>query len=100
MQKRTTMNKITSISTFAMVMLITGAIDSVRNLPSNALFGSSLIFFTIMSAIFFLVPVALVSAELSSNQSQQKSGIYYWVKSAFGEKWAFLSIWLQWINTM
>ncbi|WP_408605511.1 hypothetical protein [Legionella tunisiensis] len=33
------------ISVLALVLLITGAIDSIRNLPATALFGSSLIFF-------------------------------------------------------
>jgi len=87
------------ISTFALSMLITGAIDSIRNLPATALFGSSLIFFFIFSAIVFLIPAALVSAELSS-RATDKSGIFHWVYLAFGERVAFLSIWLQWINTI
>ena len=87
------------ITTFALVMLITGAIDSIRNLPATALFGSSLIFFFIFSAIVFLIPAALVSAELSSH-STEKSGVFHWIHAAFGEKAAFLAIWLQWINTM
>jgi len=89
----------TGITTFTLVMLISGAIDSIRNLPASALFGSSLIFFFIFSAIVFLIPAALVSAAFASN-STEKSGIFYWVKQAFGEKWGFLAIWLQWINTM
>ena len=88
------------ISTIALVLLITGAIDSIRNLPATALFGSTLIFFFIFSAIIFLIPVALVSAELSSTWSHEEGGIYSWVKKAFGEHVAFFSIWLQWINTM
>lgn len=92
-------SKLTSLSLFALVMLMTGAIDSIRNLPATALFGSSLIFFFIFSALVFLIPTALVSAELSSAWPQ-KSGIYQWVKLAFGEKIGFLAIWLQWINTM
>jgi amino acid transporter len=88
------------ISVFALVLLITGAIDSVRNLPTTALFGSSLIFFFIFSAIVFLIPVALVSAELSSSWAEEEGGVYSWVKHAFGEKWAFITIWLQWINTI
>ncbi|STY25632.1 amino acid antiporter [Legionella taurinensis] len=88
------------ISTFALVLLITGAIDSIRNLPGTALFGSSLIFFFIFSAIVFLIPVALVSAELSSTWSDEEGGIYSWVRHAFGENVAFFTIWLQWINTM
>lgn len=88
------------ISMFALVLLITGAIDSVRNLPATALFGPSLIFFFTLSAIVFLIPVALISAELASTWHFDEGGIYSWVKRAFGEKVAFFTIWLQWINTM
>src|SRR5579883_626050 len=93
------LEKKTSLTTFALVLLITSAIDSIRNLPATALFGSSLIFFFIFSAIVFLIPAALISAELSSLQNT-KGGIYEWVKLAFGEKIALLAVWLQWINTM
>lgn len=91
--------KTTGLSTFALVMLITGAIDSIRNLPATALFGDALIFFFIFAAVIFLIPTALVSAELSSTWTKQ-SGIFHWVRLAFGEKTAFLAVWLQWINTM
>jgi amino acid transporter len=97
--KMTIKNKAVSISMFALVMLITGAIDSIRNLPAMALFGSSLIFFFILSAIVFLIPAALVSAELSAH-STEKSGVFHWVHLAFGKKMGFLAIWLQWINTV
>lgn len=88
------------ISVFALILLITGAIDSIRNLPGTALFGSTLIFFFVFSAIIFLIPVALISAELSSTWSEEEGGIYSWVKHAFGENVAFFTIWLQWINTL
>ena len=88
------------ISVLALVLLITGAIDSIRNLPATALFGSSLIFFFIFSAIVFLIPVALVSAELASAWSEEEGGVYSWVRHAFGDHVAFFTIWLQWINTM
>lgn len=89
-----------TIGLLPLVLLITGAIDSIRNLPGTALFGSTLIFFFVVSAIVFLIPVAFISAELSSAWSEEEGGIYSWVKHAFGEKWAFLTVWLQWINTM
>lgn len=88
------------ISVIALILLITGAIDSIRNLPATALFGSTLIFFFIFSAIIFLIPVALISAELSSTWSEEEGGIYSWVHHAFGENFAFFTIWLQWINTL
>jgi amino acid transporter len=83
----------------SLVLLIVAAIDSIRNLPASALFGPALIFFFVFSAIVFLIPVSLVSAELSAT-FPEKGGVYHWVKTAFGEKWAMLAIWLQWINTM
>ncbi len=88
------------ISTTALVLLIIGSIDNVRNLPATALFGSSLIFFFTLSALLFLIPVALITAELASTWPEDEGGIYSWVKHAFGKRWAFVTIWLQWVNTM
>lgn len=88
------------ISVIALVLLITGAIDSIRNLPGTALFGPSLIFFFIFSALIFLIPVALVAAELASMWPEEEGGIYSWVKHSFGSSIAFFTIWLQWINTI
>jgi putative glutamate/gamma-aminobutyrate antiporter len=87
------------ISLFSLVMLIVTAIDSIRNLPSAALFGTALIFFFIASAVIFLLPTSLVAAELTAI-FPEKGGVYHWVNRAFGEKWAMVAIWMQWINTM
>lgn len=87
------------ISFMSLMILIIAAIDNIRNLPSAALFGTSLIFFTTVSALFFLIPTSFVSAELSATFTK-KGGICHWVNEAFGEKWAMAAIWLQWINTM
>jgi amino acid transporter len=87
------------IAPFALSLLIVSAIDSIRNLPSSAIFGSSLILSSLFAALLFLLPTALVSAELSAS-NPTKGGIYHWVAAAFGEKIGMLAIWLQWINTM
>ncbi len=87
------------ISLFPLVLLIVAAIDSIRTLPTTAFFGSSLIFFYLLSAIFFLFPVAFISAEFSA-RFPEKGGIFYWVRSAFGDRMGLLAVWLQWINTM
>lgn len=87
------------IPLFSLVLLIVAAIDSIRNLPASALFGSALVFFFVFSAIVFLIPTSLVAAELSAT-FPEKGGVYHWVKKAFGEKWGMTAIWLQWINTM
>lgn len=92
------MSNLSKLSTLALTLLITGAIDSIRNLPASALFGTTLIFFFIFSAIVFLIPTALVSAELSANVDQ--GGIYQWTRLAYGENIGFLAVWLQWINNV
>ncbi len=87
------------ISFFALVLLIVSAVDSNRNLPSAAIFGSPLIFFFVFSAIFFLFPVSLVSAELGAG-SPRSGGVYHWVRLAFGEKMGMIAIWLQWMQAV
>src|SRR5206468_3119094 len=75
------------------------AIDSIRTLPTTALFGSSLIFFFLLSTLIFLIPVGLISAEFSSRFPEQ-GGVFHWIRHAFGDRVGALSVWLQWINTM
>ena len=87
------------ISFFSLSVLIIAAIDSIRNLPAAALFGSSLVFFFLLSAILFLIPTALIAAELSA-AFPDKGGVYQWILRAFGKRSAMIAIWLQWINTM
>lgn len=94
------MSKTTQLtSLFALVMLISGAIDSIRNLPATALFGAQLIFFCCLAAITFLIPLALISAELASRFPTQ-GGIYNWLKIGTSQRLAVFGIWLQWINTL
>ena len=92
-------NKKHALTVFSLTMITVGSVDSIRNLPATAVFGSQLIFFFILGAVFFLIPTALISAELASGWPRQ-GGIYIWVKEAFGKKAGFLAIWLQWIENV
>ncbi len=87
------------ISFISLVLLIIGSIDNIRNLPSSALFGSASIFFFLLGAVLFLIPTALVAAEMTAT-FPNKGGVYYWIKEALGEKMGFLAVWLQWSNTV
>jgi amino acid transporter len=88
-----------SLTLFGIVMITVTSVDSIRNLPSTALFGPELIFFFVAAALFFLIPTALVSAELASAYPEE-GGVYVWVKRAFGERVGFLAIWLQWTENV
>ncbi len=92
------MTKLNKLNTLALTLLITGAIDSIRNLPAAALFGGALVFFFLFVAVTFLIPTALVAAELASNIDE--GGIYQWGRLAFGKRIGFLAVWLQWINNI
>lgn len=92
-------NKKHNLTIFSLTMITVGSVDSIRNLPATALFGSQLVFYFMLGALFFLIPTALVSAELASGWAKQ-GGIYIWVKEAFGKKTGFLAIWLQWIENV
>jgi putative glutamate/gamma-aminobutyrate antiporter len=74
------------------------AITNIKNFPLLAEYGLSIIFFLLLSAIFFFIPVSLVSAELASAWPDR--GVYTWVKEGLGPKWGFLAIWLQWIENV
>ncbi len=87
------------LTVFWLSLLITGGIDSIRNLPATALFGSNLIIFIMLGAVIFLIPTALVSAQLTMIWPNH-GGIYDWVKTVFNKKLAFVAIWLQWFNTI
>jgi amino acid transporter len=91
--------KIKALSAFSLTMITVGSVDSIRNLPTTAIFGSQLIAFFLFGALFFLLPTALVSAELASGLPRE-GGIYIWVKRAFGQRMGFLAIWLQWIENV
>jgi amino acid transporter len=84
---------------FSVFLLIVASIDSVRNLPSAALFGPSMIFFFLLAAITFLIPVSFVCAQHAAS-STNEGGLYHWERKAFGEKWGIMAAWLHWINTI
>ena len=71
------------------------AIDSLRGLPFSAEYGFSAVFYYLLAAITFFIPVSLVSAELATAWPET-GGLYVWVREAFGKEIGLLTIWLQW----
>jgi len=86
-----------SLTVFSLAMMTVAMVMSLRGLPMMAKEGLSMFFFLIFSSILFLVPVALVAAELATAWPQA-GGVYLWVKKAFGDRWGFVAIWLQWVQ--
>lgn len=93
------MSKSTPLGVFALTMITITSVDSIRNLPATSLFGSPLIFFFVIAGLFFLLPSALISAELASTWPKA-GGVYAWVKEAMGKRYGFLAIWFQWVENI
>lgn len=80
-------------------MITITSVDSIRNLPATALFGDTLVIYFTFAAIVFLLPCALVAAELSA-ALPATGGVYLWVSTAFGKRFGLLAIWFQWIENV
>ncbi|MFI3330263.1 MAG: amino acid permease [Rikenellaceae bacterium] len=93
--KKTSISKL-SVLTLA-IMNIT-AVVSLRGLPAEATYGLTSAFYYLFATLVFLIPTALVAAELASMFSSSEGGVFRWVGEAFGARGGFLAIWLQWIQ--
>lgn len=87
------------ISVFVLAMLNVSIMASLRNLPLVAEFGLGSIFFFLLVALFFLLPCALIAAELATAWPIE-GGVYVWVREAFGDRWGFVAIWMQWVHNV
>ncbi len=72
---------------------------SLRNLPVVAEYGFSCVFLYLVVALVFLIPSALISAELATGWPKA-GGVYDWVKEALGARWGFFAIWMQWVHNV
>lgn len=88
------------ISTWAMAFMTAAAVISLRGLPMMAAEEMTMFFYIAFATVLFLIPAALVSAELGSAFAGQEGGVYRWVGAAYGKKWGFTAIWLQWIQNV
>ena len=84
-----------TLTMMAMAILLITSIFSLRGLPSEAKYGIQSIFFFIFAAVVFLIPFSLVCAELASTYTKS-GGLYRWVAEAFGPKWGWTAMYLEW----
>ncbi len=89
---------IAKLSVFTIAIMNVTAVVSLRGLPAEAEYGLSSAFYYLFAAIVFLIPTALVAAELASMFSDKEGGVFRWVGEAFGKRFGFLAIWLQWFQ--
>ena len=87
------------LSVMTLAIMNVTAVVSLRGLATEAIYGIQSAFYYLFAAIVFLIPTAMVAAELAAMFSGKQGGVFRWVGEAFGARFGFLAIWLQWIQS-
>jgi putative glutamate/gamma-aminobutyrate antiporter len=87
------------LSVFVLAMLNVSVMASLRNLPLVSEYGLEAIFYFLVVAFMFLIPCALISAELATGWPKT-GGVYIWIREALGDRWAFFAVWVQWAHNL
>ena len=81
----------------ALALMTVSSVASLRPAPTMAVYGLAAVFLYVLPAIVFLIPTALVSAELASGWN---GGIYRWVTEGISPRWGFTAAWHQYAMTL
>ncbi len=98
-KKQSTTSKGFKLSVMTLAIMNVTAVVSLRGLAAEAEYGLSSAFYYLFAAVVFLIPTAMVAAELAAMFSDKQGGVFRWVGEAFGAKAGFLAIFLQWIQS-
>lgn len=87
------------LGVFALAMINVAAVLSLRNVSSMAEFGWQSIFWILLGALLFLLPLGFVGAELATSVPDS-TGVYDWVRAGEGEEPGFVAIWAEWVENV
>ncbi|MFC8454553.1 APC family permease [Kitasatospora sp. NPDC057223] len=85
------------MSWITLALMTTSSVASLRSAPTMAVYGLAAVFLYVVPAIVFLLPTALVSAELASGW---EGGVYRWVSEGLSKPLGFLAVWCQFAMTI
>lgn len=86
-----------TLGRFDIVFLVLSAVLSIEILAQTASYGGETFTWTLVLAVLFLVPYALIFAETGSAFTGE-GGAYIWVRNAFGRPAGALASILSWIT--
>ncbi|MFE5829991.1 APC family permease [Streptomyces sp. NPDC056488] len=87
----------TTLTWVTLALMTTASVASLRAAPTMAVYGLACVFLYLVPAVVFLLPTALVSAELASGWS---GGVYRWVSEGLSKPLGFLAVWCQFAMTI
>jgi putative glutamate/gamma-aminobutyrate antiporter len=85
------------ITWVTLALMTTSSVASLRAAPTMAVYGLACVFLYVVPAIVFLMPTALVSAELASGWA---GGVFRWVSEGISPRWGLLAVWCQFAMTI
>ncbi len=85
------------ITWLSLAFMTTASVASLRSAPTMAVYGLTCVFLYIVPAIVFLLPQALVAAELASGWT---GGVFRWVSEGLSPRWGLLAVWCQFAMTI
>lgn len=94
---KATIVKPTYITWVTLAFMTTASVASLRSAPTMAVYGLTCVFLYVVPAIIFLLPQALVAAELASGWT---GGVFRWVSEGLSAKWGLLAVWCQFAMTI
>ncbi len=98
MSKPASTEQTAHIGVLTLTLMTAALFLTLRNMPMMADTGMRMVFFNTITVFAFLVPIALVSAELAT--AWPKNGVFHWVEEAFGTRWGLTAVWLQWVQSL
>jgi putative glutamate/gamma-aminobutyrate antiporter len=85
------------ITWLSLAFMTTASVASLRSAPTMAVYGLACVFLYLIPAVVFLMPQALVAAELASGWD---GGVFRWVSEGISAKWGLLAVWCQFAMTI
>ena len=85
------------IGKFALLSMTIAAVFNFRNVVNNNIeIGMASATGFLFATLFYFTPFVFIIAEFVSLNKDSESGVYQWVKSSLGPKWAFLAAYSYW----
>lgn len=92
--------KVSRMTVMQLILMTTAAVMSLRGVPLMSQVELTMFAYMAFAAIFFLVPAALVSAELGTTFADKGGGVYTWIKEAYNKQVGFVAVFMQWIQNI
>jgi len=89
------------LSLWTLVMLIFVPTFGFNNITSNGVaLGPAAVPSWLLVCIFYFLPLTAIIAELASVNENKSGGIYSWIATSLGHRWAFFGTWSYFISNL